>query len=80
MIFSSGPLLVGHVEDADDASADPAAGERRIADEDEGVQWIAVPAHRPLDESIVRRVRHRGEEPPVEDDAAEFLVELVLVP
>ena len=30
------PLLVRHVEDADDASADPAARERRLADEARG--------------------------------------------
>ena len=35
--FSSGPFLVGHVEDADRAGADPAAGERGVADEDERV-------------------------------------------
>src|SRR5205085_12444950 len=35
---------------------------------------------RALDVPVVRRIRHRGEEPSVEDDAAERLVVLVLVP
>jgi hypothetical protein len=74
------PLLVGHVEDADDAPADSAARERRLADEDQGVQRIAVAAHRPLDEAVVRGIGHRGEEAPVEDDGVEILVQLVLVP
>ena len=62
------PLLVGHVEDADDPAADAATGKRRLADEDERVERIAVAAHRALDEPVVRRIRHRGEQPPVEDD------------
>ena len=61
-------LLVGHVEHADDAPADAAAGERRLADEHERVERIAVAAHRALDEPVVGRIRHRGEQAPVEDD------------
>ena len=72
-------FLVGHVEDANDASSDAAPRERRIADENERVQRIAVSAHRPLDEAVVGGVRHRGEEATVEDDRPELLVELVLV-
>src|SRR5438874_2947624 len=78
-IFLVGPFLVLHVEDADRADADPAARERRIGDEDERVERVAVIRERPLDEAVVGRVGHRGEQPPVEDDAAEPLVPLVLV-
>ena len=74
------PLLVRHVEDPDDPHADAAAGERRLADEDERVQGVAVASERPFDEAVVRRVRHGGEEPAVEHDRPELLVELVLVP
>ena len=73
-------LLVGHVEDADDAHADPAAGERRLADENERVERVAVLPHRSLDEAVVGRIAHRREEPSVEDDPPELLVQLVLVP
>ena len=62
------------------ASADPAAGgtsARRRARR--RVQRIPVLPQRPLDEAVVRRIRHRREEPAVEHDRAELLVELVLV-
>ena len=67
------------MEHADDADANTAAGKRGLADEDEGVERIAVLGQRALDEAVVRRVRHGGEQTPVEDDRAELLVELVLV-
>ena len=73
-------LRVGHVEHADDARADPAAGERRLADEAERVQRVAVLAERALDEPVVGGVAHRGEQAPVEDDVPGLRVELVLVP
>ena len=75
-----GAFLVRHVEDPDDATPDAAAGEGRLAHEDERIQRVAVAAERALDEPVVGRVRHRREEPPVEDDGAELVVELVLVP
>src|SRR5439155_4147814 len=74
-----GAFLVGHVEDADRADADPAAGERRVGDEHERVERVAVLGERALDVAVVRGVRHRGEEAPVEHDAPELLVPLVLV-
>ena len=37
-----GALLVGHVEDADHPHADAAARERRLADEHERVERVAV--------------------------------------
>ena len=72
-------LLVRHVEDADRPDADPAAGERRVADEHERVERVAVLGERALDEAVVGRVAHRREEPAVEDDPAELVVVLVLV-
>ena len=72
-------FLVRHVEEADDADADPAARERRLADEHEGVERIAVLPHRPLDEAVVGGVAHRREQPAVEHDPTELRVELVLV-
>src|SRR2546423_11276642 len=45
-----GPLLVRHVKDTDRAHSDPAAGERRLADEHESIEWIAVLGERSLDE------------------------------
>ena len=74
------PLLVGHVEHADRAHADPAARERRLADEHERVERVAVLAERALDVAVVGRVAHRREEPPVEHDPLELVVPLVLVP
>ena len=73
-------LLVGHVEDPDRMHADAAAGEGRIADEDERIERVAVLGEGALDESVVGGVAHRGEQAPVEDDPAELLVPLVLVP
>ena len=72
-------LLVGHVEDADDARADAATGEGRLADEDERVERVAVLTERTFDEAVVRGIAHRGEEPPVEDDVAGRRIDLVLV-
>ena len=51
-----GALLVGHVEDADGADADAAAGKGRVADEHERVERVAVLAERALDEAVVGRV------------------------
>ena len=74
-----GALLVLHVEDADHPGADAAAGERRIADQHERVERIAVRSHRTLDVAVVGGVAHRGEQAPVEHDAAHLGVPLVLV-
>ena len=72
-------LLVRHVEDADRPDADAAAGERRVADEHERVERVAVLAERALDEAVVGGIAHRREQPPVEHDPAELVVALVLV-
>jgi hypothetical protein len=68
------------VENADRPDVDAAAGEGRLGDEDERVERVAVFAERPLDEAVVRRVGHRGEESAVEHHPPGLLVELVLVP
>jgi hypothetical protein len=67
------------VEDAHRSGPDPAAGKRGIADEDERVERVAVPAERALDVAVVGGVAHRREEAAVEDDSAERAVPLVLV-
>ena len=72
------PLRVGHVKDADDARRDPAAGERRLADEAERIQRVAVLPQCPFHEPVVRRIRHRREQAAVEHDVAGLGVELDL--
>jgi hypothetical protein len=74
-----GPLLVLHVEDADRSYANAAAGKGRVADEDQRVERVAVLAERALQVAVVGGVAHRGEQPAVEDDAADLVVPLVLV-
>ena len=44
-----------------------------------GVERVAVLAQRVRHEPVVGRVRRRGEEPPVEEDLARVVVDLVLV-
>ena len=58
---------------------DQAARERRLGDADHRVERVAVLAERVGDEAVVGRVDDRGEQEPVELDAAELLVPLVLV-
>ncbi|MPN07007.1 hypothetical protein SDC9_154266 [bioreactor metagenome] len=71
--------LVTHPEHADRAALDQAAREGRLRHQHHGVQRIAVLAQGGLDEAIVGGVLRRGEERPVEDDAARVVVHLVLV-
>ena len=72
-------LLVGHPEHADGAGLDQAAGERRLLDQHERVERVAVLAERVLDEAVVGRVLGGGEQRPVEADPAGLVVHLVLV-
>ena len=72
-------LLVGHPEHADRPAADQAAGERRLQQEHEGVERVAVLAERVLDEAVVGRVLRRGEQGPVEAEPPGVVVHLVLV-
>ena len=71
--------LVGHPEHADRAAADQAAGERRLLEDHEGVEGVAVLAERLLDEAVVGRVGGRGEQRAVQADPAGLVVDLVLV-
>src|SRR5215204_1765841 len=72
-------LVVGHVEHADDAGLDLAAGEGRLAQQDHGVERVAVLGQGVGDEAVVGRVVDGAEQHPVEADAARLVVELVLV-
>ena len=71
--------LVGHPEHADRAALDEAAGERRLLQDHERVERVAVLAEGVLDEAVVGRVGGRGEEHAVQADAAGLVVDLVLV-
>ena len=72
-------LLVGHPEHADRAAEDQAARERRLRQQHQRVERIAVLAERVLDEAVVGGVLGRGEQRAVQADAAGLVVELVLV-
>ena len=69
-IFSSGPFSSVMWKTPTTRDADAAARERRVADEHERVERVAVLAERALDEAVVGRVAHRGEEPAVEQIVA----------
>ena len=71
--------LVGHLEDADDAGLNDYAREDRLRQDDQGVERVAVLAQGVVDEAVVSRVSHRGEQVTVEVDLAGLVVNLVLV-
>ena len=54
-------LLVAHLEPADRARPDVAAGEGRLVDDQQGVGVIAVAGARPLDEPVVEVVVDRAD-------------------
>src|SRR3954470_24887988 len=70
--------LVGHPEHADRTALDQAAGERRLVENDQGVQRVAILAEGVLDKAVVRWVAGRSEESTVETDAPRLVVHLVL--
>ena len=72
-------LLVAHLEAADRARPDVAAGEGRLVDDQEGVGVVAVAGARALDEAVVEVVEDRAREHAIEPVDAGLLVELVLV-
>src|SRR5690606_16263444 len=72
--------LVRHTEHADRPAADQTARERRLVQDDQRVQRVAVLTERVLDEAVVGRVGGRGEEPTVQADPTRLVVHLVLVP
>ncbi len=49
---------------------DPASGERRLHEQDHGVERVAVEPEGALDEAVVGRVLRRGEQGPVQPDPA----------
>ena len=71
--------LVGHPEHADRATLDEAARERRLLEQHQRVERVAVQAEGVLDEAVVGRILRRGEQRPVEPDPAGNVVDLVLV-
>jgi hypothetical protein len=72
-------VLVLHMEDADWPGTDVAAGECCLGGQNERIEGVAIGGACPLDEAVVGRVTHGGEEPAIEGDSAELLAELVLV-
>src|SRR5829696_2872813 len=75
-----GALVVGHVEHTDDPGLDLTAREGGLAQQDHGVQGVAVLGQGAGHEAVVGRVVDGAEQHPVEADAARLVVELVLVP
>jgi hypothetical protein len=73
-------LVVAHLEDADRAGPDVAAGERRLVDHEERVGVVAVVRAGALDEAVVEVVEDRAREDPIQPEDARVLVPLVLVP
>ena len=72
-------LLVAHLEPADRAGPDVAAGEGRLVDDQEGVGVVAVAGPRPLDEAVVEVVVDRARQHAIEPEDVGLLVVLVLV-
>ena len=72
-------LLVAHLEAADRARPDVAAGERGLVDDQQGVGVVAVAGAGALDEAVVEVVEDGAAQDPVEAEDAGLLVVLVLV-
>ena len=72
-------LLVAHLEAADRARPDVAAGERGLVDDQQGVGVVAVVGAGALDEAVVEVVEHGRRQDAVQPVDAGLLVVLVLV-
>ena len=72
-------LVIAHLEGADGACPDVAAGERRLVDEQQGVGRVAVAGEGVGHEAVVEVVEHRRRQHPIEAEDARRGVELVLV-
>ena len=72
-------LLVAHLEPADRARPDVAAGEGRLVDDQQGVGMVAVAGACPLDEPVVEVVVDGARQHAVEPEDVGLLVVLVLV-
>ena len=77
--MASTPFLVAHGEHAEDAHPHHAARERRVGDQDERVERVAVAGQGVGDEAVVRRIGGGGEEAAVQPDDVLLVVVLVLV-
>ena len=71
--------VIRHVEDGDRANRDGHAGERRVVEQHERVDGVAVEAEGVLEEAVVGRVDEAREEHPVEAHATRLVIDLVLV-
>ena len=71
--------LVDHLQHADGADFDQAAGETWIFREHEHVQRVAVAGKRGRDKTIVARIMHRRIQTAIETEHVKLLVVLVLV-
>ena len=65
-----GALLVAHLEHADRAGPDVAAGERRLVDDQQRVGVVAVVRPRPLDEAVVEVVEDGRRQHAIEPEDA----------
>ena len=72
-------LLVAHLESADRAGPDVAAGECWLVDDQERVGMVTVVGPGPFDEPVVEVVVDGRRQDPVQPEDLGFLVELVLV-
>ena len=72
-------LLVAHLEAADRAGPDVAAGEGRLVDDQQGVGVVAVAGAGALDEAVVEVVVDGARQHAIEPEDAGLLVVLVLV-
>src|SRR5207248_6713558 len=72
--------LVLHPIHSDLPAEDEAAGERRLLQQDQRVEWIPVRAQRFFDEPVVRRILRGREQRAVQPDAAGLVIHLVFVP
>ena len=70
--LSSSPFSSRHLEHPDRLDRDHAARERRLGDQHQGVDRVAVAAERVDDEAVVRRVDDARPERAVEHDVAEL--------
>ena len=80
MILASGPFSSVIQNTPTGPALDHAARERRLVEEHQGVERVAVLGQRVGHEPVVGRVERRGEEPPVEPEDVVLVVVLVLVP
>src|SRR5579859_118794 len=72
-------FLVAHAEHPDRAAADQAARKRRLLEQNERIERVAVPRQRVLDEPVIGRIPGRGEQHPVQPDPPGLVIHLVLV-